>query len=168
MIAQKVRFRWLDAVIILALAGFAAFIGYRITAGLNYKWHWASIPQYLVFRHPETGRWAANYILQGLFTTLKLSLWATILATLIGIVLGVFRTTSSLFLRMVGRTYVEIVRNLPPLVLVFIFYFFVADQIMPATGPGALRPRPDPRGPRRCSGCCSPQCPGSPSFFPRW
>jgi len=35
---------------------------------------------------------------------------------------------------MVGRTYVEIVRNLPPLVLVFIFYFFVADQIMPLLG----------------------------------
>ena len=134
MIAQKVRFRWLDAVIIAALAAFAVFIGYRIKVGLNYKWHWASIPQYLVFRNPDTGRWAANYILQGLFTTLRLSIWATILATLIGIVLGVFRTTKSLFLRMIGRTYVEITRNLPPLVLVFIFYFFVADQIMPLLG----------------------------------
>jgi polar amino acid transport system permease protein len=134
VIAQKVRFRWLDAVIIAALAAFGVFIGYRIKVGLNYKWHWASIPQYLVFRNPDTGRWAANYILQGLFTTLRLSIWATILATLIGIVLGVFRTTKSLFLRMIGRTYVEITRNLPPLVLVFIFYFFVADQIMPLLG----------------------------------
>jgi polar amino acid transport system permease protein len=134
VIAQKVRFRWLDAVIIAALAAFAVFIGYRIKVGLNYKWHWASIPQYLVFRNPDTGRWAANYILQGLFTTLRLSIWATIMATLIGIVLGVFRTTKSLFLRMIGRTYVEITRNLPPLVLVFIFYFFVADQIMPLLG----------------------------------
>ena len=110
------------------------FIGYRIKVGLNYKWHWASMPQYLVFRNPDTGRWAANYILQGLFTTLKLVLWAMVLATLIGIVLGVFRTTNSLFLRMIGRTYVEIIRNLPPLVLVFIFYFFVADQIIPLLG----------------------------------
>ena len=145
MIAQRVRFRWLDALIIALLACFAVFIGYRITVGLNYKWHWAAIPQYLVFRHPETGRWAANYILQGLFTTLKLSLWATILATLIGIVLGVFRTTRSLFLRMVGRTYVEIIRNLPPLVLVFIFYFFVADQLMPLLG---LEPFMRARSPR--------------------
>ncbi|MGO9308740.1 MAG: amino acid ABC transporter permease [Spirochaetia bacterium] len=134
MISQKVRFRWLDALIIALLAAFAVFIGYRIKVGLNYKWHWASMPQYLVFRNPDTGRWAANYILQGLFTTLRLSIWAMVLATLIGIVLGVFRTTKSLFLRMVGRTYVEIIRNLPPLVLVFIFYFFVADQIMPLLG----------------------------------
>lgn len=134
MIAQKVRFRWLDALIIAALAAFGVFIAYRIRVGLNYKWNWASMPQYLLYRNPETGRWTANYILQGLFTTLRLSIWATILATLIGIVLGVFRTTKSLFLRMIGRTYVEIIRNLPPLVLVFIFYFFVADQIMPLLG----------------------------------
>jgi polar amino acid transport system permease protein len=134
VIAQKVRFRWLDALIVAALAASAVFIGYRIKVGLNYKWHWASMPQYLVFRNSDTGRWAANYILQGLLTTLRLSIWATILATLIGIVLGVFRTTKSLFLRMIGRTYVEITRNLPPLVLVFIFYFFVADQIMPLLG----------------------------------
>jgi polar amino acid transport system permease protein len=35
---------------------------------------------------------------------------------------------------MVGRTYVEMVRNLPPLVLIYIFYFFVADQIMALFG----------------------------------
>jgi len=134
VIAQKVHFRWLDGLIIALLAVFAVFIGYRIKVGLNYKWHWASMPQYLVFRNQDTGRWAVNYILQGLFTTLRLSIWATVLATLAGILMGVFRTTKSLFLRMVGRTYVEIVRNLPPLVLVFIFYFFVADQIMPLLG----------------------------------
>jgi polar amino acid transport system permease protein len=31
---------------------------------------------------------------------------------------------------MVGRTYVEAARNLPPLVLVFIVYFFLSDQLM--------------------------------------
>jgi polar amino acid transport system permease protein len=134
MIAQKVRFRWLDALIIVLLAALALYIGYRIKNGLHYRWSWKSIPQYLVFRNPETGRFAANYILQGLFTTLRLSVWATILATIVVIVMGMFRTAKSLFLRMIGRTYVEIVRNLPPLVLVFLFYFFVADQIMPIIG----------------------------------
>jgi polar amino acid transport system permease protein len=144
VIAQKTHFRWLDVVILAALVAFALFIAYRIKIGLHYKWNWASMPQYLVFRNPETGRWAVNYILEGLFTTLRLSIWATILATLVGIVMGVFRTTKNLFLRMIGRTYVEIVRNLPPLVLVFIFYFFVADQIMPLLG---LEPFVRSRGP---------------------
>jgi polar amino acid transport system permease protein len=34
----------------------------------------------------------------------------------------------------VGGTYVELCRNLPPLVLVFLCYFFLADQIAPAIG----------------------------------
>lgn len=75
-----------------------------------------------------------NYLLQGLITTLKLSIWATILATISGLVIALFRTSNILFLRMVGRTYVELIRNLPPLIVLFIFYFFVVDQILPLLG----------------------------------
>jgi polar amino acid transport system permease protein len=39
---------------------------------------------------------------------------------------------------MVARFYVELIRNLPPLVLVFIFYYFIGDQIMAAIGVEAL------------------------------
>ena len=48
--------------------------------------------------------------------------------------MGLLRVSSGLFNRLIGGTYVEIVRNLPPLVLVFIFYFFIGDQILPALG----------------------------------
>jgi polar amino acid transport system permease protein len=57
-----------------------------------------------------------------------------ILATIGGIIMGIFRSSKSLFLRMVGRTYVELIRNIPPLVLIFLFYFFFVDQIMPFLG----------------------------------
>jgi polar amino acid transport system permease protein len=110
------------------------YVYYRITYGLEYRGDWRAIPQYLVHRDSETGRWVPNFLLQGLFTTLKLSIWATLLAIVAGVTAGLFRTSSSLFLRMVGRTYVELIRNLPPLVLIFIFYFFVVDQIMPLLG----------------------------------
>ena len=63
-----------------------------------------------------------------------LSIWATFFATLIGIVMGMFRVSRSLFKRLLGGTYVELIRNLPPLVLIFIFYFFVSDQILPVLG----------------------------------
>jgi polar amino acid transport system permease protein len=72
--------------------------------------------------------------LEGFLTTIRLSLWATLLATLIGMVMGLFRVSPSLFKRLLGGTYVELTRNLPPLVLIFIFYFFVSDQILPALG----------------------------------
>ena len=144
MIAERTRFRWSDAVILVLLVAAGLYVAYRIRIGMNYRWNWPSIPQYLIFRDPETGRLKINYILQGLFTTLRLSLWAMVLAVVLGVIFGIFRTTKSLFLRMLGTAYVEIVRNLPPLVLVFIFYFFVAGQIMPVLGLDELvRSRPE-------------------------
>ena len=53
-------------------------------------------------RDAETGRLVPNYLLQGLITTLKLSIWATILAMVVGVVIALFRTRENLFLRMVG------------------------------------------------------------------
>lgn len=134
MIAKKPKFRAIDVAIILLCIAVGVYVYYRIKYGLEYKADWSVIPQFLFRRDSETGRLVPNYLLQGLFTTLKLSVWATILATIAGVIVGLFRTSANLFLRMVGRTYVELIRNLPPLVLIFIFYFFVVDQIMPILG----------------------------------
>ena len=110
------------------------YIVYRVTVGLHYKWDWAAIPQYL-FRYDEERRqWVPNLLMQGLFTTVRLSVWGTILATVIGIVMGLCRVSRSFFNRLLGRTYVELIRNLPPLVLIFIFYYFFSGQIMSAMG----------------------------------
>jgi polar amino acid transport system permease protein len=105
-----------------------------LTIKLNYKWNWGIIPQYLYFFDQEKGRWTSNVLMQGLYTTIRLSAWATLLAAVFGTIAGVLRTTPRLFNRLLGRTYVELIRNIPPLVLIFIFYFFVSDQIMPLLG----------------------------------
>jgi len=131
---RKVKITPLDIWILAFILLLGVFIVYRLTVALNYKWNWGIIPQYILRYDAEQGRWVANLLLQGLFTTIRLSVWATLLATLIGLFMGVLRTTRRLFNRMVGATYVELIRNVPPLVLVFIFYFFVADQIMPLLG----------------------------------
>jgi polar amino acid transport system permease protein len=119
----------LDALLLSLLAAAIGFVGYRVTVGLHYSWNWAVIPQYIVRYDEESGRWVANYLLQGLLTTIRLSLWSGALALLFGLFMALARTGSSLFWRMVSRTYVELMRNLPPLVLIFIFYFFLADQV---------------------------------------
>jgi len=120
--------------IIFLCIGVGFYVYYRIKYGLEYKGHWSAIPKFLVTRDPKSGRLTANYLLQGLIITLKLSVWAALIATVVGLIMGIFRTSKSLFLRLIGRTYVELIRNLPPLVLVFIFYFFIVDQIMPLLG----------------------------------
>ncbi len=124
----------MDAGLLLVLAGFGLYLAFRLRAGLSYHWNWAAIPQFLFRFDPEQGRWVSGLIIQGLLTTIRLSVGACVLATVMGLVMGLARTGRSLFNRAAGGLYVELIRNLPPLVLVFIFYYFVSDQLMPLLG----------------------------------
>ena len=124
----------MDILVGLLIMGGLAFIAYRIHIRLDYKWHWETVPQYM-FRYDEsTESWTPNLLMQGFFNTIRLSVWSCILAVIIGMITGIMRTGRSLFGRLVGGTYVECIRNLPPLILIFIFYFFVSDQIIPLLG----------------------------------
>lgn len=128
------RLFWLNLLLIAVLSGFFAFLLYRLFFALNYNWNWSVIPTYMVRYDEQSGRWLPNILLQGLFTTIKLSIWGMLLAGLLGLIIGILRTSRRLFFRLSTRTYVELIRNTPPLVLVFIFYFFVSDQVLPAIG----------------------------------
>jgi polar amino acid transport system permease protein len=131
---RKTRITKLDVVVTALILLLAAYIAYRLTMKLNYKWNWSIIPQYLFFFDETEGHWKANVLVQGLLTTIRLTVWSTLLAMVFGFIAGILRTTPRLFNRLVGRSYVELIRNVPPLVLIFIFYFFVSDQIIPLLG----------------------------------
>lgn len=119
----------LDGVILAAVLGFFGYLCYRLFFALNYQWNWSVIPTYLVRFDAGQHRWTANILLEGFFTTIKLSIWATFFAVLLGFIIGLMRISPRLFFRLIGRTYIEAIRNTPPLVLVFIFYYFVSDQL---------------------------------------
>lgn len=122
----------LDAAILAALTGAISYVVFKASTGLNYHWKWEIIPQYILRFDDVSGSWEAGLLLQGLLTTLRLSIWGTLIALVIGITLGLFRVSPSLFKRQVASTYIGLIRNTPPLVLIFIFYFFIGDQIMKA------------------------------------
>ena len=126
----KIRITLLDITITVLLAAAIIYIVYRIRVGLHYRWNWAAIPQYLFRYDSETMKLVPNLLVQGLVMTIRLSIWGTIIATLIGLVMGLFRVSHSLFRRLIGRSYVELIRNVPPIVLIFIFYYFISDQIL--------------------------------------
>ena len=134
MIKKKSKISLIDIIVLGVLLIGAAYIIYQIKVKLNYNWRWEIIPQYLFRFDEESGRWVSNYLIHGLMTTLRLSLWGTVLAVILGLGMGLLRVSKRLFHRMIARSYVELMRNLPPLVIIFIFYFFLSDQIMPALG----------------------------------
>ncbi len=119
----------IDAILLGALAALGAFMTWRVASVGGAAREWEVLGQYLLRADGRPG-----LLLQGLFTTVRLTCWSAIIALFLGVWAGLARTSPSLYLRLVGGTYVELCRNLPPLVLVFLCYFFLADQIAPAIG----------------------------------
>lgn len=113
----------LSAAIVLLLTGL--FL-YRAMVILEYRWDWSILSSALFT--PK------GILLKGFIITLRLSLWATVVALIVGTVVGMMRVTKSHFPRLVSLSYVSLIRNLPPLVLVFLFYFFFSSQVLDPLG----------------------------------
>ncbi|OED39376.1 amino acid ABC transporter permease [Chromatiales bacterium (ex Bugula neritina AB1)] len=131
---SRKKLHWLDIVLLVGLVLVAGIIWYRIEGTLNYKWRWDIIPNYILRWHPEKERWVANLLLQGVINTIRISLYASILALIFGTILGIARCSKNLAVRMLARTYLEILRNIPPVVVIFIFFFFLSEQVITAFG----------------------------------
>ena len=134
------RLTAVDYALFAALIGLVLYAVYRVNDVLVYDWNWTRVLGFLVRYDESLGKWLPNLLLQGLATTLRLAFWATILASIIGIVMGYWRTSRTLSLRIISRCYVELIRNIPPLVFIFIFYFFISSQIFPAIGLESINP----------------------------
>lgn len=128
------RLHWFDWLLLACVIGFFAIIWYRIDGTLNYTWRWEIIPNYIVRFDDEKGRWVANLLLQGVITTIRISVYASVLALVLGVILGIARCSQNLAIKMLARTYLELLRNIPPVVVIFIFFFFLSEQIVMAFG----------------------------------
>ena len=137
-LAPRRRFKLLDAVILATVLALVVFVIYKVDSVLAYKWDWSVIPRFLLRRDQETGGLIPNLLILGLLTTIRLAIWSIIFAAIIGGIMGVMRTSNRLFPRMLSRAYVELIRNTPPLVFIFVFYFFISSQIMPLLGVDAF------------------------------
>ena len=91
---------------------------------MNYQFNWS------VLWTGQSGQW----LLQGLITTLEISLLAWLLAGALGILSGAMRTAPFAALRWVAAAYVEFFRNVPLLVWMFFWYFAVPPLL-----PGPLQ-----------------------------
>ncbi len=131
---RKTRWSWIDLLVIAVVIAFVVFVVVRVETVLRYTWNWGHVMPFLAYVDEDTGRWVTNLLLEGLILTMRLAVIGIVISAVIGVVMGLCRISNNLFLRMVARTYVELVRNTPPLVFIFIFYFFLSSQLMPLLG----------------------------------
>jgi polar amino acid transport system permease protein len=127
----KRTFNKLDVVLILILLAVAYWLYGRSAVGVNYNWRWQEALT-LIFTPRSDG--SLPYFIQGLISTLRISIWGMLLALSLGTALGVARQSSIAILRLPANAFVQLIRNIPPLVFVFIFYFFISNQLIPLLG----------------------------------
>jgi glutamate/aspartate transport system permease protein len=99
---------------------------------MRYNWNWAVLvtEPYLM------------WMLQGLLWTILVSLAGWVLALLLGSVVGVARTVRPPAVRATAAAYVEIFRNVPLLVQLFLWYFVLPELLPPAAGSWLKRDLP--------------------------
>lgn len=115
---------------ILLLAGGLGYLAMVLPGTFTYRWNWEIIPRYFFRFDTAIESWVPNLLMTGLLTTIRLSLWSLPPALIMGVIAAVAIRSGSRYFNLLGRTYVELVRNMPPLVLVFIVYFFFGSQVM--------------------------------------
>lgn len=74
-------------------------------------------------------KWQPGILLQGMWLTLKVSMYAIVFGILIGMLGGIARISKNPALKWSAITYVEIVRGSPLLVQIFIWYFVLATLV---------------------------------------
>ena len=101
---------------------------------MSYQWNWD------IFLQPSaTGDDTyLGWMFAGLKMTITLSLSAWVLALLIGSVIGVLRTVPNKWLSEFATAWVELFRNVPLLVQLFIWYF-VLPELLPETVGNAFK-----------------------------
>lgn len=88
---------------------------------MGYNWQWYQVPKYF-YRFTEDG-FAPGEILTGLGATIVLSLICFALATVLGLLVALLRLSGLVAGVGVATLYLEVVRNIPLLVLLYLFYY---------------------------------------------
>ena len=94
---------------------------------MNYHWNWGVFLQ----ESPEGGVFFWQMLVSGVGWTLAVSACAWIIAMVFGAVIGTLRTVPNVWLARLGNAWVELFRNVPLLVQMFLWYFVVPEMIPP-------------------------------------
>ena len=117
------RSPWRDIIQYVLLVVTLVWLMSISTAQLGYNWQWYRIPRYLFTI--QDGRLVAGALMEGLLYTFRISGVSLVFAMLIGLATALGRLTDSFMARAVTRIYLEIIRNTPLVVQIYLVYFVV-------------------------------------------
>jgi len=105
---------------------------------VHYHWNWSIFWDLT----PEGTGTYLHTLLVGLLWTIATGLAAWIIALVLGSILGVLRTVPRRWVAAIGNVYVEIFRNIPLLVQMFLWYFVIPELLPRGMGDWIKQMRP--------------------------
>ncbi len=97
---------------------------YHGAENLGYNWQWYRISRY--FGTFAQGGWQAGPLVTGLLVTLQVVTVSLLFSLLIGLLVALMRLSRSPVARLLASCYLELIRNTPLLVQIFLIYFVLA------------------------------------------
>ena len=91
---------------------------------LGYNWQWSRIYRYIYISGEEGLQ--AGLLLEGLLVTLKITFISLWISFFIGLVTALMRLSTSPMAKILSKIYLEVIRNTPLLIQIFIIYFVLA------------------------------------------
>jgi len=107
----------LYAVIVVAIG----WVSYTGAQQMGYNWQWYQVPKY-IYSFTEDG-FQPGEIITGLWATIILSACSFALAAILGLGVALLRLSGLLVGKAVAIGYLEFIRNIPLLVLLYLFYY---------------------------------------------
>ena len=139
---RRPRLAWPDAVILALLACAAIWCAWRMAALPEYHWQWSLLGDFLI-RRDASGGLEAGLLLRGLGVTIRIGLWSMLLALGVGALVGLPSANARGLAALPGQINVNLVRNTPPLVLLFLIYFFASGLLPVSALENAIRALPE-------------------------
>jgi polar amino acid transport system permease protein len=116
-----------DLMIFVLAVGAILYVVLHGAQAMNYHWQWYRVPAF--FGRDVDGEFIPGPLLRGLKVTLQIVAFAMVITLAVGLTTALLRLSPSWAARALAIGYIELVRNTPLLIQIFVFYFVLSPLI---------------------------------------
>lgn len=124
LFGPRTRAALVQSLLFLALLALVVWVVWAGAASMGYNWQWNRVLRYIYRVRDDGIQW--GLLARGFVQTLVVAAHAAVIAAGIGTIVAVLRLSRSFAGRWLARIYLELIRNTPLLVQIYIFYYVLA------------------------------------------
>ncbi len=112
-----------DYLLLCAVLSFVAWCVWQsVDDGLR-VWNWEKLLPYIVYTNKDGGL-ALGMLAKGFLMTIRLGIWSFAVAMIFGLCVGSYTANKRGLAVLPFTLFVQVLRNIPPLIFIFLIYFF--------------------------------------------